>query len=66
MLKSLVSVLAGNAIFFLVLTPLLPHHARHVPGRLDLGLVIDFWVCLVMYGLLEFFLRRRRRAAARH
>ena len=25
---------------------------RHVPYKIDWGLAIDFWCCLVFYGLL--------------
>ncbi len=58
--KSLIAVLAGNALYFLLLAPNLPPAAQHRPGRLDLGLVIDFWTCLALFGLLELFLRRRQ------
>lgn len=64
--KSLAAVLIGNAIYFLVLTPILPPVARHaglsprgVP-HFDLGLVIDFWVCVVTYGAIELLSRRRK------
>ncbi|HVP43312.1 MAG TPA: hypothetical protein VMS96_07755 [Terriglobales bacterium] len=58
--KSLVAVLAGNALYFLLM-PQLPPAARHAPGRLDLGLAVDLWFCLVAYGLIELFRRRRSR-----
>jgi high-affinity K+ transport system ATPase subunit B len=50
--KSLAAILTGNAIYFLIMAPRLPAAARHAPGRLDVGLLIDFWVCLVCFGLL--------------
>ncbi len=59
-LKSLAAVLIGNAVYFLLLSPLLPPLARHQAFRLDLGLVVDFWVCLVVWGTLELVLRRRK------
>ena len=62
-LKSLVAVVLGNAIYFLLIMPLLPAAGRHGIARIDLGLVIDFWVCLVVFGLIEL-LRRRKRAGA--
>jgi hypothetical protein len=49
--RSLVAVVSGNAIYFL-LFPILPLAARHEPTRLDLGLVIDAWLCLAIYGVL--------------
>ncbi len=61
--KSLVAVVAGNAIYFLVIMPLLPARGRHGIARLDLGLLIDFWVCLVVFGVIELGLRRKRAGA---
>lgn len=59
-LKSLAAVLVGNGVYFLVLMPVLPPAARHQVARLDFGLVVDFWVCLAVYGVLEWVLRRRK------
>jgi hypothetical protein len=59
--KSLAAVVMGNVLYNLSLLAL-PPAARHTPGRLDLGLLIDFWFCLVVLGLLELWYRRRRRA----
>jgi hypothetical protein len=61
-LRALAAVLVGNAIYFLLLMPLLPPRARHEPFQIDLGLVIDFGLCLTVWGLMEMWLRRRRRA----
>ena len=63
-LQSLVAVVVGNAMYFLLL-PYLPRAAQHVTFRFDLGLVVDFWMCLVVYGLLEVAKRwsRHRRNA---
>ena len=57
--KTLVAVLAGNLIYFGILSPYLPPSARHTPYRLDWGLVVDFWICLACYGLLTFNFRRK-------
>jgi len=54
-----VAVLAGNAVYLLLL-PHLPPAARHVPLRVDLGLVIDFWLCLVFFGIIKTVSGRRR------
>ena len=61
-LHALVAVLAGNAAYFLLM-PHLPPAARHVPPRLDLGLVVDFWICLVILGIIKTaaWLRRESR-----
>jgi len=48
---SLAAVLLGNAVYF-SLDRFLPLAGRHVPYRIDWGLAIDFWCCLVFYGLL--------------
>lgn len=58
--KSLAAILLGNAIYFLVLWPFLPPSGRHRVNSIDLGLVIDFWVCLVIYGVIELVLRIKR------
>ena len=47
---SLVAVVAGNAAYF-SLQPYLPGRARHTSFQLDWGLAIDFWFCLVFWGL---------------
>jgi hypothetical protein len=57
LLKSLAAVVAGNAIYFLVIMPLLPPAGRHEIARIDLGLAIDLWVCLAVFGLIELLLR---------
>ena len=60
-LKALAAVLTGNAVYFLVVMPRLPAGGRHEPFRLDVGLLVDFWLCLVAYGVLEMVLRHRQR-----
>jgi hypothetical protein len=59
LLQSAIAVVVGNAIYFLSMNHL-PRAARHGVNRLDLGLVVDFWICLVIYGLLELLKRWRR------
>lgn len=58
LLKQFVAVLVGNLLYFFVLMPHLPPAGRHQPDRLDLGLIVDFWVCVVIYGLVELIDRR--------
>jgi hypothetical protein len=60
LIKQAIAVIAGNLLYFFVLMQHLPPAGRHRPDRLDLGLVVDFWVCVVVYGLIELFDRRRR------
>ena len=57
--QSLIAVVVGNAIYFLFMNHL-PRPARHTTFKFDLGLVVDFWICLVIYGLLELLKRWRR------
>jgi hypothetical protein len=55
---SLVAVVLGNAIYFLIM-PHLPPAAQHRSLRIlpDLGLVVDFWICLVLYGIISLLFR---------
>lgn len=64
-LKSLIAVTSGNALYFFLLSPLLPGIARHRPFHFDLGLILDAWICLVIYGILELALKRWNREAGR-
>jgi hypothetical protein len=51
-IKFLIAILLGNALYF-ALSPHLPPAAQHRSWAVDLGTVIDFWFCLLIYGLLE-------------
>jgi len=50
--QSLVAVLVGNAIYFGI-ERFLPARAQHGLYQLDWGLAVDFWICLVCYGVLR-------------
>ena len=52
LLQSFIAVVAGNAVYFLLM-PHLPPAARHNPMRFDLGVIIDFWFCLVFLGAIK-------------
>ena len=52
LLEAFVAVVLGNLVYF-VLVPSLPPMARHRPLHLDLGIIVDFWFCLVAYGLIR-------------
>jgi len=58
--KALLAVLLGNLAYFAVM-PMLPASARHVPFRLDLGLLLDCCVCTVAFVLVSLAWRRRDR-----
>jgi hypothetical protein len=57
-LIALAAVVLGNVIY-LRLLPLLPERARHNPFRLDWGLVLDFWICVVLFNLLLVVLKSK-------
>jgi len=61
LLKQVIAIVAGNLLYFFVLMPHLPAAGRHRPDRIDLGLLVDFWVCLVLYGIIELLDRKLRR-----
>lgn len=63
--KSLGAILIGNAVYLLLLAPNLPAAGRHKDFAMDWGLVVDFWTCLVFYGLIEMILRWKKRAKLR-
>jgi hypothetical protein len=52
LLQALLAVVLGNVVYFVV-APSLPPAARHHTFRFDLGMVVDFWFCLVAYGLIR-------------
>jgi len=52
LLQALLAIILGNVAYFLLL-PSLPPSARHHPLHLDLGMVVDFWFCVVAYGLIR-------------
>jgi hypothetical protein len=58
--RSLTAVLLGNAIY-LACSRSLPPAARHNPGSFDLGLLVDFWFCLFVMGLVELWYRRKHK-----
>jgi hypothetical protein len=51
--ESLIAVVAGNILYF-TLQRFFPPRAQHQLYQLDWGLAVDFWMCLVCYGLLRF------------
>ncbi len=63
-IKFLVAILAGNAVYFAI-SPHLPMAAQHRSWSVDLGTVIDFWICVVLYGLLELGSSWRRKDTAK-
>jgi hypothetical protein len=60
LLKQFVAIVIGNVLYFFILMPHLPRAGRHQPFRIDLGLLVDAWVCLVLYGVIEWLDRKWR------
>ncbi len=59
--NALVAILLGNLLYLLVLTPVLPPAARHEVFRIDVGLAIDFAVCVAVYGVIALLTGHRSR-----
>ena len=51
-IQALLAIVLGNVAYF-ILAPSFPPAARHRPFQTDLGLLVDFWFCLVAYGLIR-------------
>lgn len=52
----LAGILIGNAVYFTIL-PHLPAAVRHRPFAFDLGLLLDFALCLAAYAGVNALLR---------
>ena len=50
---ALVSVLAGNAVYYLLM-PHLPRVARHALFKEDWGLLVDFAICAVIFAAVRY------------
>jgi hypothetical protein len=57
-LEALFAIVLGNVLYF-VLLPRLPEIARHHRFQVDVGTLVDFWFCLVVYGLIRTVRRWR-------
>jgi hypothetical protein len=50
-IQAFAAVVLGNIAYFLLARSLpLP---RHRPFQMDIGLFVDFWFCVVAYGLIR-------------
>lgn len=61
-IKYLIAIVIGNLVY-LFLSPHIPPAARHQPYHADIGLFVDLWFCVAIYGLIElliFVVRRRK------
>jgi hypothetical protein len=51
LLEALLAVIVGNMAYFFLAPSL--HLPRHRPFQLDWGLIVDFWFCVVAYGVIR-------------
>ena len=58
-LDALVAVLAGNAIYFLLM-PHLPAASRHRLFKEDLGLLVDFCICTIIFVAVKYARRNEK------
>jgi hypothetical protein len=56
-LEYLLAILLGNAIYYLSLAPHLPEIFRHQGFQMDGGVLVDFVVCVAVYGLIRLGVR---------
>jgi len=59
-----VAVLAGNAIYFLLM-PHLPAVARHAMFKEDWGLLVDFAICTVIFVAVKYVRRHEKMSSRR-
>ncbi len=62
LLRYLVVIVIGNFLYFMAM-PHLPRAARHTRFKFDLGTLVDFWFCLVVFGIFELvdYVRKRNK-----
>ena len=60
-IEYLAAILAGNAIYFLILFPGLPRILQHQPFRFDAGLALAFLCCVGIYGVIRMASRHAQR-----
>jgi hypothetical protein len=53
----LFAILIGNAVYYLSLAPHLPEVLRHQGFQMDGGVLVDFAVCVAVYGLIRLGVR---------
>jgi len=52
-LEYFIAIIVGNAIYYFSLVPHLPVPLRHQGFAMDLGSLVDFFVCVGVYGLIR-------------
>ena len=62
--QALAAVVAGNALYFFA-EKYLPASARHALFKIDLGVVVAFCFCLVVFGVIKTIAGWKSRARKR-
>lgn len=52
-LEYLIAIVFGNAIYYFSLFRHLPESLQHQGFAMDAGVLVDFLVCVAMYGLIR-------------
>ena len=52
-IEYLIAISLGNAIYYLSFLPHMPEPLRHREYHIDLGMLLDFLICLGVYGLIR-------------
>jgi len=60
-LEYLIAILLGNTIYYFSLYPYLPDILRHRGFAVDWGNLVDFVVCVGVYGLIRLGAHLQRR-----
>ncbi|MGH9704485.1 MAG: hypothetical protein ACRD4K_14005 [Candidatus Acidiferrales bacterium] len=60
-LEYLAAVLIGNAVYYYSFMPHMPPALQHQGFRIDWGWLLDFGICVAIYGLIRLGARIQRR-----
>jgi hypothetical protein len=52
LLRYLIAIVLGNAIYFWLM-PHLPPKVQHQPFQLDWGIAVNFVICVACYGVIR-------------
>jgi hypothetical protein len=52
-LEYLIAIVLGNLIYYFSFMPHLPYFLRHQTFHIDAGILVDFAICVAVYGLVR-------------
>lgn len=52
-LEYLIAIALGNLIYYFSLMPHLPNFLLHQTFQIDAGILVDFVICVAVYGLIR-------------